>query len=368
MFSRPEITPVQLFTLMAVGVICGSWLVTPISSIAAGGQMAWFVSLIALLLGLFLIALIVYLVTPDRGEKPLEFIDVVEALLGRRLGIAFLLFLATFMILCVACDLVLNGVVVYNAFFHLTPLWAIFLLELVLFGYLAWNGPIRIARAAPFFLAIVSLNMILIIILAWRIKDIGYLLPLGQWEEIYFGSQAFLVSMQTFRFVWAVAVFLYWAQTIKGAFKYLALGGLVGWTQLLILTNLPILVYGPKAARAFIDPVQPLLGTLVLPFFPIERWDAVALIIFQLNTFLSMAAMGFSAAYILDRIFKTQKIGYWLVGISLLVFSMGLAIPVTYHEYLMYQVGSVAMIFIPLFVMLAIVKFWKVKRGRWPLA
>jgi hypothetical protein len=310
------ITPGQLVAGIFVLTLCGTMYYYPTAALGAVGRSGWLLVPVATGLSI-LTGAIGYGIVARVPGKLLP--DIILELAGPRLGRAAALFLALLFVLRAAIDYRAAIEPIGTTFFTDTPLWAITAVLALPTTYLAWTGPVRMARLYPLFALIITSGMALVLALGSDVWDYGHLLPLTTLDNILIATPHFgtaVVALQTVAFVGFLAPYLPKKRAIKG-FQYFLAGLAPAVLFFIFFTIIPVAAFTGTGARTIQPPFMTSLGTLTLAWSPLTRIEFLLRLLFQINAIAAISMLQYGAALLLSRVFRFRNnlLGILLVAV-----------------------------------------------------
>jgi len=299
--TAEAITPGQLVSMAFVITVCGTLYFFPLLAITAGGRSGWLLGLPAAALAAVMAVAILRII---RAAPNKLFPDVVQELAGPLGGRIINFIFALLFMLSAAVDYRAASEPIEATFYATTPLWVIVGLLALPSTYLAWTGPVRMARLYPLFAAIITVGLVLALASGLYQWDFGYLLPLTSFSFVL-NKAPFWASVLAFRPAFALGFFTPYLspQTLKRGMRLFSWGLVPGAAFLMLITAIPVAAFGAGGASEVVPPFMTALGTLVIPRSPFTRVEFPIRLLFQANAIAAIAIQQYGAASLLSRAF-----------------------------------------------------------------
>lgn len=309
MEKKFSFSPAQLVMLVICTRIMFPYTFMPVVNIPPRNQDAWIIAIVSMVYTFLFSAPVFYLINRFRDSDCGE---ILETILGKAAGKAFLILYSLFFFFCSTACLVLGDVFISTYLIPETPSWYLLLFALVPALYLSLKGAGSIARLASFAVPYILLTIILFLLLSIDQLDISILRPMfadsGFWSLNWGG----ILTTGYYSEVLIFLVLFPFLNPKESLNKTLA-GSVLLYTAALLVMVIPTLtLLGLDIARHSWNPYF-VFTRQVKAFAFIQRVESLNVIAWFIGFLVKIALYNFMASYTLSRVFaaKSHKAFAW---------------------------------------------------------
>jgi spore germination protein KB len=299
-------SPAQLVMLIICTRMMFPYTFMPVVNIPPRNQDAWIIAIISAAYTFLFSVPVFYLINRFRDA---EYGEILETILGKAAGKAFLILFSLFFFYCSSACLVIGDVFISTYLFPETPSWYLLLFAVGPALYLSLKGAGSIVRVAFFAVPYILLTIILFLLLSLDQLDISILRPMfadsGFWSLNWGG-------ILTTGYYSEVLIFLVLFPSLKpkaSINKALTSSVLLYTAALLVMVIPTLTLLGLDISRHSWNPYF-VFTRQVKAFSFIQRVESLNVIAWFMGFLVKIALYNFMACYTLSKVFgtKTHKV------------------------------------------------------------
>lgn len=316
--------------------------------------------MVAALTSLYVLLTTTVVVAVIRRHPHKTLFQYMRKILGPRLGWFVVMIIALLGAGSALVDLFMAIRVVFGVLLIATPLWAVAGLIGGAALYMAWFGLEKAARSAPLMMLILLVTFGVSVALLWQWTDPGYLRPLFDIGDINPGARQFWAAFGVCRTPLFLAAMWHMLGNPNRDVRAFRRGMRLGLGVVAVASVIPVMVFGPEAARILFLPFPYVISVVAAPNFPTERVELLARMILSLGAIYAVGATYYLTGRMLAELFSTRYDRLWMAAVAV---ATVVGISIMSREQLLEVVSAWILIAIagmgPLFALL-----WVVDRRR----